>query len=375
MNESVVLPAREAIHSYVAHVRHHLSDLPPEELDELIGGLEADLAERASELPNGADLASAFGAPEAYAAELRSAAGLPPRVVTPAPAPPRGNVLRENELHWRSLREGFVAKHSWASELRPVWWVVRGAILAASLGLVFLGVGPFHPLVALLMLIGAALSFWWARRDPAPSSWANRLAILASAVALVAVIPMFFTLMARADFGGGTQYVYVDSPQSGGTNGSDGVWVNGEPATSLYAYDAEGNRLDRVRLFNQYGQAVAIPLQGLDELDQEARQQTDQSLPRKDNGEFDVNRVVFPLTWGTLTGWEASSGSWEPPVKISPLKPATSASPGAGQPSASPSPSLAPSPAASSSPSASPSASPPPSEPAADTSPAPTPAP
>ena len=37
MNESVVLPAREAIHSYVANVRFHLSDLPSEELDELVG--------------------------------------------------------------------------------------------------------------------------------------------------------------------------------------------------------------------------------------------------------------------------------------------------------------------------------------------------
>ena len=61
---------------FAAKVREALSDLPPDELDELTDGLEADLAERAEE--SGLEL----GDPSAYAEELRAAAGYPPRSAT-----------------------------------------------------------------------------------------------------------------------------------------------------------------------------------------------------------------------------------------------------------------------------------------------------
>ena len=78
MSGTIALPeGQAAVHEYVERVRAALADLPPEDLDELTGGLEADLREQAGELPPGTDLAAAFGAPTAYAAELRAAAGLP----------------------------------------------------------------------------------------------------------------------------------------------------------------------------------------------------------------------------------------------------------------------------------------------------------
>lgn len=359
MNESVVLPAREAIHSYVAHVRLHLSDLPPEELDELIGGLEADLAERATELPDGADLTSAFGAPEAYAAELRSAAGLPPRVVQPAPAPPRVSAVRQLETSGRASREGLLARHPWLADLRPVWWVARGVILGV-LPLFIVGGGHVGPAFWLFAIAGAALSFWWSRREPAPSSWSNRLAILASAVAIVLALPLALTFAARSAWSDQSAQIIYSDPTAAAA-GAEGVWVNGEPATSLYAYDAEGNRIDRVRLFNQYGQAVAIPVEALDRINQTVSERTGSPLPQEPDGSFDVNRVVFPIRWGQLTGWEASIGDWEPPVKITALAPHASTS-------ADPSATATPDPGAS----ASPSASPAPSGSAAQPSPPPT---
>ncbi|HQH08437.1 MAG TPA: hypothetical protein PLU83_06645 [Phycicoccus sp.] len=344
MNESVVLPAREAIHSYVANVRFHLSDLPSEELDELVGGLEADLAERATELPDGADLSSAFGAPEAYAAELRSAAGLPPRVVEAVPAPPRPGFLREQELSWRASRDAFLATHSWAAELRPVWWVTRGAILAMPVALMT-GIGLGNPVAWLMVLAGAGLSFWWSRRDPAPSTWTNRLGILASVAALLLAIPMALTVMARSAWSGGSNQAVYSEPQwsAGPVMGSEGVWVNGEPATNLYVYDADGNRIDRVRIFNQYGQAVAVPLEGLEQINVELGRTSQPALPTNPDGSRDVNRVVFPIRWGSLTGWEASTGQWEPPVKIStlPADPQASADPSA---TATPAPTATPEP-------------------------------
>ena len=63
--------------AYVAAVRARLDDLAPEEVEELTGGLEADLAEALAgfdETPR-----QRFGDPAAYADELRAAADLPPR--------------------------------------------------------------------------------------------------------------------------------------------------------------------------------------------------------------------------------------------------------------------------------------------------------
>ena len=61
--------------AYVREVRAELADLPIEDVDDLTGGMEADLTELAAEC--GGDLAGRLGSPQLYAAELRSAAGLP----------------------------------------------------------------------------------------------------------------------------------------------------------------------------------------------------------------------------------------------------------------------------------------------------------
>jgi hypothetical protein len=325
MNESVVLPAREAIHSYVAHVRLHLSDLPAEELDELVGGLEADLAERAAELPAGSDLTSSFGAPEVYAAELRSAAGLPPRV-TGAPIAPRRNGLREVEASVRADRDRWLVRWPWLKDLRPAWWLARGA-MAGLFPIWWVGVGLRNPVAWLFVLGGAAVSFAWSRRDPAPSSWSNRLLVLGNVAAVLLVLPFLALLPARVSQG--PEVIYESSP--GPVSGDSGVWVNGEAALNLYAYDAEGNRIDNVRLFNQYGQAVSVPSEAWFNLP------PDQQPPMTQNGTFEVNGAVFPVRWGSRTGWEASAGGqWEPPVKISTLPPtAGPATSGASTPGAS----------------------------------------
>ena len=74
--------------AYADLVRAELTDLPPDDLASMVEGLDAHLAEIAADGP--ADLVTALGAPTTYAAELRSAAGLPAKArptFTP-PAPP-----------------------------------------------------------------------------------------------------------------------------------------------------------------------------------------------------------------------------------------------------------------------------------------------
>ena len=71
MNDTV--QTSPAVAAFVAQVRARLGDLTEEEREELLGGLEADLAERLAEGE------TELGDPAAYAAELRAAAGLEPR--------------------------------------------------------------------------------------------------------------------------------------------------------------------------------------------------------------------------------------------------------------------------------------------------------
>lgn len=65
--------------SYAQRVRAELTDLPADQLDSIMDGLDAHLAEVAAD--GQPDLVAALGTPEAYAADLRAAAGIVPRVV------------------------------------------------------------------------------------------------------------------------------------------------------------------------------------------------------------------------------------------------------------------------------------------------------
>jgi hypothetical protein len=75
---TVVLPDRAAAEPYLAGVRAALADLPADEVAEILGDVGAHLVDLSAELRPGVDLAAftaRLGTPEAYAAELRAAAG------------------------------------------------------------------------------------------------------------------------------------------------------------------------------------------------------------------------------------------------------------------------------------------------------------
>ena len=75
MNDTTVMGVADGVAAYVREVRAELVDLPAEDVDDITGGMEADLSELAAE--SGGDLVGRLGSPSQYAAELRSAAGLP----------------------------------------------------------------------------------------------------------------------------------------------------------------------------------------------------------------------------------------------------------------------------------------------------------
>ena len=187
MNDTRVIGAAEQVddvQAYVRAVRAWLGDLPADEVEDLTAGMEADLAERAAE--SGGPLGGLLGEPEAYAAELRSAAGLPPRVdVVVAP-----DAVRHEPWTDRLARDAhvLVARHPWLRELRPTWWLARGAVAGWVVAAV-LGTGR----TLLLPLVGAVLSMWLGlvlrRREPLGSG--TRFALGAgNALAVVLLLPV-----------------------------------------------------------------------------------------------------------------------------------------------------------------------------------------
>ncbi|HSE56369.1 MAG TPA: hypothetical protein VLB03_11595, partial [Nocardioidaceae bacterium] len=126
MNDTTRVEARPDVTDFVNRVRARLSDLSEEEREELVGGLEADLAELVAD----GGSVSELGDPRAYADELRSAAGVPARSrdASDEPARPLRDALAAGLDHarnrWEALvnREATVGAWSFLVTLRPVWW-------------------------------------------------------------------------------------------------------------------------------------------------------------------------------------------------------------------------------------------------------------
>lgn len=350
MNDTTVIgPAGqvEDVRAYVRAVRAWLADLPADEVEELTAGMEADLAERAAE--SGGPLGSLLGEPEAYAAELRSAAGLPPRLDVVGP-----DAVRREPWTGRLARSAheLLTRHPWLRELRPTWWLARGAVLGWAFA-AMIGTGR----MLLLPLVGAALSTWLglALRRREPLARAVRAGVAAANVlAALLLLPMVATY--TSGYGGYSGY--SDETAMAAPGYAQQVVANGETVQNLYAYDAAGNRLEGVRVYDQSGRALFV---GLDPL----MDGSNPDLPmRPDDGMPNVASDVFPLSWPGHDAWQDPGSGWTPPLTLPPLTlpplavttaptptPTPSASPSvSASASASPSPSSSPSPSTSSTP-------------------------
>lgn len=222
--------------AYAERVRAALADLPAAERDDLVAELDDHLAEVAAELPEaGGTLAERLGPPEAYAAELRAAAGLPP-----APSPV--HAARSGPDLWAGPR----AVARFLPELRPGWWVLRGLIFAAAPALLL----PAGVLLTLLLsLVTVPLSVLLGRRGAAGGleRWAGVAASVAAMIAVLFVLPA----AARA-VSGYTAVEYAPPPPSAPLDGVTNIHPyssDGKPLTDVLLYDQDGNPLvlgDRV---------------------------------------------------------------------------------------------------------------------------------
>ncbi|PFG32448.1 hypothetical protein [Sanguibacter antarcticus] len=279
--------------AYAAAVREHLADLGPEQVDDLTDGLEADLAEAlddptrpitgetplvtrsgtmepvAAGAPTGSrapdpgltcvlDLTARFGSPEAYAEELRSAAGLP--VVVPTRSSRRRPVqaLRRrvarmveritSHRRWPAVREFLVS-------LRSAWWVARGWALFTVATVVTGKDIAFAPqdlsaLVLLLVLVVASVQY-------GRGLWAppRRAAGVFTALSVLAIVVLPFAAASqwgRPEVTSSVEYsVQQVLPE-------DGVYLDGEPVKNLFVYGPDGEFLDGARIVDDEGRPVGL---------------------------------------------------------------------------------------------------------------------
>jgi hypothetical protein len=262
---------RPEVVAFLARVRQQLGDLDDEQRDELLDGLEADLSEQ---------LAAGDRLPDAtaYAVELRAAAGLPAtgrhgqRFLSRTHRPPRiADWPGLARAEWMALTERSAAtRQVWAllEAVRPAWWVLRAWI---AVTLVDQLAGPWEyvslwptlgpSLVGPLLLVGAVvLSVLVGQGKLWPGSGPDRTTlarmVLLGLNTFAVVVPLSFT-------GDGSQW----EPYVGGTGYSAGfhdanhrpVLRNGaDVVRNVYAYDAEGQPLQGVQLFDQQGRPIAV---------------------------------------------------------------------------------------------------------------------
>ncbi|WP_163188174.1 hypothetical protein [Cellulosimicrobium sp. SL-1] len=304
------------VHAYAQEVRAHLADLRPDQVEELADGLEADLAEAVVDAPGalprrapapassdgapagtdgtdgtdgaevlddtGLDLVAFFGPPAEYAAELRTAAGLPP-VAPGAARGPRRRLTGLGEMlaaDWRAGWQPVTSSPQWASTaeflraLTPAWWILRGWVVVTLLLALVAGyqvaVLPPDLSARVVVLIAVVVSVQWGRGRWLPTRGLRKVGRPLSVAAAVAAVPAVLVAASasasspyawdrgyeqgRSDASSGL--VSSVSFGSGDSPGTAGVWVDGAQVSNLFVYDAAGEPLRDVQVFDDRGRQV-----------------------------------------------------------------------------------------------------------------------
>ncbi|MDQ1711761.1 MAG: hypothetical protein QOE45_1211 [Frankiaceae bacterium] len=238
--------------NYFAAVSAELADLPEEDRAELLEDVEQHLAEVAAE--GTGPLEHRLGTPGAYAAELRAAAGLPPRGARPGASLFAAPVDRARRLVERVRgTRAYAEVSAFAPELRPAWWVARAYLLVAALSLsqndALRDVVPVPHVFgsALLGLVsvgaGVVVSVRVGRRRTW-GGWRRWGLAAANTAAVVAALTVAANVSDRA---GGRFYYPSENVGSGTLTGPYGE------VTNVFPYDSHGQPLTGVYLFDQNG--------------------------------------------------------------------------------------------------------------------------
>jgi len=232
--------ASDQVERYLAAVRAALTDIGEEEREELLEDLPQHFAEVAAE--SSAPLSERLGPPEAYAAELRAAAGIASR----SPFARWGTrnaaavewLVRFDELLGRVL--GYPRLRDFLVLLRPAWWVLRGYVVGMAIARILYAHGGLLPGAeeTVLVLPVIAGSVWLGRRASS-ERWQERLVwwVVNAMTALLLLIGLT-SLDSRINTD------YYGGPPSYTPPAYEVVYPldeSGRPLTGVRLYDANGN--------------------------------------------------------------------------------------------------------------------------------------
>lgn len=231
------------IDKFAAAVRAELADLPKREITELTDGLEADLQDRLAE--EGA--AFELGSPAKYAAELRDAAGVPPK-------PPKRKAfssiafVKNTEAWFRKTSFGTIILEFGIS-VRPVWWVLRAIVAWGIFAGVFYSFGDGLILLPLFVF----LSVQWGRKKWFTSKFFAALLLPLNLVAILGLIPVQEMVIRTLNNYANAEEFMRNSP------GSDGLRLDGEPVTELKAFDSKEQEITGLTFKDQSGKLIELP--------------------------------------------------------------------------------------------------------------------
>lgn len=254
--------------SYLTAVEEALADIDAEERQDLIEDLRAHIDELLEEEGEDLDLQARLGAPASYAAELVESAGL-------------GRVDRQR-LHRRlaarvtSLRQHprMAVTLTWLQQLRPAWWVARGYGLALLLGMLTSGLPvnrmlPVPPVLSswLVGLVTTLALIWLSVEVGAGRIHGRGRRPVTIVLSIIAALTLWVVALDARSYGGGhvpageEAYLYeeLDLLSSQLEVGRLALTLpGGEPVTNIYAFDAEGNRLEDVLLYDGVGNPLVL---------------------------------------------------------------------------------------------------------------------
>lgn len=297
---AVPVTSRPDVTAYVRQVRAHLSDLASDVVEELTGGLDADLGDLAAE--SDVPLEQRVGSPSVYADELRAAAELPPRPRTAG----RRSQLDRFRSDLTAMHRVLAAQSWWPGTrdflvaVRPAWWVVRALLAVWLVASVLRGPG-FHTSTWVVAAVAVVVSVELGR-GRWPHASVRALTAVGNVVAAVVLMVFVGTQsLGGADLRGEGEYLGAPAPT--GVLEHDGSVVG-----NVFAYDAQGRPLSGVQLFDQDGNPLTVdPDQGPSFVRDSEGQPIGRYLVRTDVFGRPVSNA-FPLAVQPLSEPDCSDG-------------------------------------------------------------------
>ena len=248
------------VETYLRAVAAQIDDLPRSDREDLLLEIREHLDHIA--LETSSPLESRLGSPQAYAAELRTSAGLPLRATST-----RARVWQQvapSLQAWRA-RPGVASTVAFLTSVRPVWWVARAWLAVCAVAVLrwdswnaWSDRLPVVPRVGsgwlgLVVLLGAVLlSVQLGRVAWGPRM--RRAVVVLNVLLVLAAVPVLqslrLTTARDVNERSSVAVQYLDAPPR------NGVFASGSQVRNLYAFDAQGHLLTDVRIYTDEG----IPL-------------------------------------------------------------------------------------------------------------------